>query len=227
MAKVSLARKKELKEPDAFLDTSNQVAQFIQENKQKVVGGITAFLLIIVSISGYIAYSDYHNKKAFTEFAKDLTWYEGTDATAEKPSLKDVKERSDAFFSKYSGTVAGTLARSKYAGIFYAEGNYKDAVKLYERLAKDVKSDSALKNIALSGLAYTYEAMGQDDDAIKTFEMISNGVSDVKKADALFHLGMLYSKKNNNDKSMKAFETIVSSHSESVYIDIAKEKTAK
>ncbi len=50
MAKVSLARKKELNEPDAFIDTSNQVAQFIQEHKDKVIGAIVAFFLIIFGI---------------------------------------------------------------------------------------------------------------------------------------------------------------------------------
>ena len=226
MAKVSLARKKELNEPDAFLDKSNKVALFIQENKEKVFGGIAAFIIIIIAISGYITYSKHHNKKAFAELAMDVKWYEGSEEKPAVRSLEEVRKRSNAFLSKYSGTVAGTLAKAKYAGIFYAEGDYKSAVALYEKLLKDVKSDSALKNTALSGLAYSYEALKKFDDAVKVFEMIASSDSNVKKGDALFHLGMIYEQKGNTDKSRQAFEEIVSSHPDSIFLDIAKEKTA-
>lgn len=227
MAKVSLARKKELNEPDAFIEKSGQVAKLIQENKEKVIGAVIAVALIIVGISGYITYSDYHNKKAFTALAKDIAWLEGNGTeTAPKRSLEEIQKRSEVFFSSYSGTMAGTLARSKYAGIFYNEGDYKSAVALYERLVKDLKHDPALQNTALGGLAYCYEALGEDDKALTVFQKIADGASPVKKDDALFHIGLIYEKKGETDKSRQAFQKIVDSYPDSLFIDIAKEKTA-
>ncbi len=226
MAKVSLARKKELNEPDAFIDKSNQVAMFIQENKEKVFGAIVAVFLVIFAISGYTAFSKSRTSTAFLELSKDLKWYQGTTDKPAVRSLKEVKERSDTFLNKYSGTVAGTLAKAKYAGIFYTEGDFNGAITLYEKLLKDVKNDTALKNTALSGLAYSYEALKKYDDALKYFQLIADGTSNVQKSDALFHLGIIYEQKGDTEKSRQAFEKIVSSHPDSVFHDIASEKTA-
>ena len=145
MAKVSLARKKELNEPDAFIDKSNQVALFIQENKEKVFGAIAGVIIIVIAICGYIAYAKNHSDEAFAEFSKDLTWYEGTPDKPVTRSLDEVKERSDVFLKKYAGTVAGTLAKAKYAGIFYNEGLYKRSAELYEKLLRCKKRQCAKK----------------------------------------------------------------------------------
>ncbi len=227
MAKVSLARKKELNEPDELINVSNQAAEFVRENKEKVFGVIAAIVLIVVGITGYQLYSSYYEKTAFIAFAKDIKWYQETGENVAPKSLKEVKDRSDIFFKKYSGSVAGTLAKAKYAGIFYAEGDYPSAIKLYTKLLTELNGDSALKSMALSGLAYSYEADEKTiDDAIKTFELITEEKTAVKKADALFHLGILYELKENNEKSREAFEKIISYHTDSIYIEVAKEKIA-
>lgn len=224
MAKVSLARKKELNEPDELINVSNQAADFVRANKEKVLGVIAAIVLIVVGITGYQLYSSYYAKTAFAAYAKDLRWYQGTEGDAAVKSLKEVKDRSTAFFKKYSGTVAGTLARAKYAGIFYAEGDYNSAIELYERLLKDLKGDSALKSMALSGLAYSYEALNKFDDAVRTFELITAEKNPVNKADALFHLGIIYELQDKKEKSREAFEKIISYHTDSIYFDVVKEK---
>ncbi len=224
MAKVSLARKKELNEPDELINISNQAADFVRANKEKVIGVIVAIVLIVVGITGYQLYSSYYEKTAFSAFAKDIKWYQGEEDNAEPKSLKEVKDRSDIFFKKYSGTVAGMLARAKYASIFYAEGDYNSAIALYERLLKDLRGDSALKSMALSGLAYSYEALKKFDEAVKTFELITADTTSVKKADALFHLGIIYELQGNKEKSREAFEKIISYHTNSIYFEVVKEK---
>lgn len=226
MAKVSLARKKELNEPDELVTASNQAVEYIRENKEKVIGVITAFVLIVVGITGYQLYSGYYENKAFVAFSEDIRWYEATGENTDAKSLKDVKEKSDAFFKKYAGSVAGTLAKAKYADIFYSEGDYNSAVDLYKKLLKAVNGDSALRSMALSGLANSYEALKKYDDAIKTFEEIVEEKSSVKTAEALFHLGILYELQGNKEKSREAFQKIVSYHSDSIYLNVAKEKTA-
>lgn len=224
MAKVSLARKKELNEPDELITFSNQAADFVRENKEKVLGAIAAVVLIVVGITGYQLYSSYYAKAAFIAYANDLKWYQEGGTTTK--SLKEIKERSDAFLNKYSGTTAGTLARAKYAGIFYAEGDYNSAITLYKRLLKDLKGDSALKSMALSGLAYSYEALNKYDEAIETFKQITEEKASVKKADALFHLGMIYDLQGNKEKSREAFEKILSYHADSIYFEVVQEKIA-
>lgn len=226
MAKVSLARKKELNEPDELINFSNQAAEFVRENKEKVIGVIAALVLIVVGITGFQLYSAYYEKTAFIAFSEDMKWYETRGEDAKPKTLKEIKEKSDLFFKKYSGSVAGTLAKAKYASIFYSEADYNSAIELYGKLLKDLSGDSALKSMALSGLAYSYEAAKKYDDAIKTFESITEEKSSVKKAEALFHLGVLYELQGNTEKSRDAFKKIVSDHSDSVFLEIAKEKTA-
>ena len=223
MAKISLARKKELNEPDELINVSNKAADYVRANKEKVFGVIAAIVLIVVGITGYQIYSSYYERTAFAMLAKDIAWYQQTDGDAATKSLEEIKIRSDAFFKKYSGSVAGTLARARYAGIFYTEGDYNSAVELYDRLVRDLSNDKALKNTALSGLAYSYEALKKYDEAIKTFEIIASGQNSLKKADALFHLGIIYELQGNKEKSRESFEKIISYHTASIYFEVVKD----
>lgn len=221
MAKVSLARKKELNEPDEFITASSKAVQYMVDNKALVISIIGVFVFVVLSIAAYLFYSDITEKKAFAMFASDMNWY---GESAEKKSLEEIKNRSDIFLKKYSGTVAGQLAMAKYASVYYAEGDYNGAVDLYKKLLKDVRGNAPFKNMVLSALGYSYESLNKYDQAIDAFEQIADSKNDAKKDEALFHLGILYQKIGEKGKSIDAFARIVSEFRNSVYYDVAKEK---
>lgn len=225
MAKVSLARKKELREPDEFINMSNRAWSYARENKNTIMTVISVAVACIFLIAGYQIYSQFNNKKAFARYARDMEWYDQAkkDEKGAVP-LEAVKEHADGFLKKYGGTPAGTLAKSTYAGIYFQEGDYSSASKLYESMLSDV-GDPGLKNITQCALAHSYEAAGDTDKAVASYQGIISSSNEIKKDEALFHLGLIYEQRGDSEKSREYYGQIVKDFSTSMYADIAREKT--
>ena len=83
-----------------------------------------------------------------------------------------------------------------------------------------------LKNLILSGLAYSYKAKKDYKTSVKYFEMIVTTPDYSIKDEALFNLGELYAEIGDQNKSIDAFKKILSDHSGSMYTEIVKEKVA-
>lgn len=225
MAKVSLARKKELSEPDEFISMSNKALDYARKNKTTITAVVAGAVAVVVFIAGFQYYSQNRENKAFVKYASDMDWYETVSKDKKDDmSLKAVKEKGDSFFAKYSGTAAALLAQAKYAGIYYDEKDYSAAATLYENLLSEIKNDDALKNVTLCALAQCYEAMGKIDQAVSRYEEILSGDNSIKKDEALFHLGLIYEKKGDMAKSHAAFARIPDEFSDSLFLDIAKSK---
>ena len=127
---------------------------------------------------------------------------------------------------KYSEKNAGKLARIIYANICYNAGNADKAIELYDKAIQEVENDASFKNLVLSGLAYAHEAKKDYKTAIRYFETIANGNDPLMKDEAFFNLGRLYAETGEGEKSMNAFKTIVSDYTDSLYLELAKERVA-
>lgn len=225
MANISLARKKELNEPDEFIAQSNRALTYARQNKGTITGIIVAALFLVIMAAGFQYYSQTRETKAFALYASDMDWYETAKTNNEKaPSLKEIRERGDSFIAAYSGTAAAMLARAKYAGIYFEEKDYSAAAKLYEALLSDVDHDTALKNITLCALAQCYEAMNDNEQAVARYQAILSGDNEIKKDEALFHLARIYAANGEKEKSLAAYARIADEFNDSMYVDMAREK---
>ncbi|MBU1169928.1 MAG: tetratricopeptide repeat protein [Proteobacteria bacterium] len=225
MAQVSLARKKELNEPDEFITLSNKALEYSRQNKSMIMSVVIGALALIIVISGYQYYAQSRGNKAFAQYASDMAWYET--ALKEKKGdvpLKDVKEKGDSFLGKYAGTTAAMLAQAKYAGIYFKEKDFSAAEKLYNDLLSESKPGTALRNISLCALAQCYEAMDKTDQAVARYQELLSGENEIKKDEALFHLGLIYEKKGDQAQSRDAYSRLAKEFSDSMYVEMAKEK---
>lgn len=225
MAKVSLVRKKELNEPDEFITFTHKALMYARQNQTMITSVMCGILVLIFSVAGFQYYSQIKAKKAFIQLSSDVTWYENeTQKNKDAVSLQMIKEKETDFLKTYSGTSAAILARAQYAGIYFEQKDYNSAVVLYEKLLSDAGSDEVLRNISLCALAQCYEALGKTDLAIANFEKIVSGNNDIKKDEALFHLGLIYEKTNDMVKSKEKFTQLANEFENSMFIEIAKDK---
>ncbi|GAB6095798.1 hypothetical protein JCM14469_20510 [Desulfatiferula olefinivorans] len=225
MANVSLARKKELNEPDEFITMSNKALEYARQNRSTIIGVVAGAVVLVIMIAGFQYYSQNRESRAFARYAEDMTWYEtAREGSDGKPSLEEIGRRADAFLKDFSGTAAAMPARARYAAMYYDEKDYAASAQLYEALLSDVDHDPALKNITLCALAQCYQAMKEHDRAIARYEDILDGADAIKKDEALFHLGLLYAEKGDGQKSRDAFERLVTDFADSMYVDVARER---
>ena len=84
----------------------------------------------------------------------------------------------------------------------------------------------SVKPFILSSIGYAYQAKKDYKAAANHFEKIVSDPNGYMKDEALFNLGEIYAKLGNTEKSREAFKKILSDYTDSIYIDVVKERIA-
>jgi len=225
MAK-KITRKQLLKEPDEFMTFSGRLMDFLVQNKTSLLIGLFSVFAVIIIVSGIRYASNQSENEAFALLQENISKYSTLMKDNDpKKAYQGVKDDFEKFLQQYSGKTAVKLAHTAFANICYEAGEFTKAIELYQSAMADFGNEPSLKASISNGLAYAYEANKDDANALKYFEMASESESPVK-GEALFNMARLYAKKGDTAKSTEAYKKIVSDHSDSVYVQIAKERTA-
>ncbi|MBU0993680.1 MAG: tetratricopeptide repeat protein [Proteobacteria bacterium] len=225
MAQVSLARKKELMEPDeleVFLKRS--LERMIQHKTQFTIG-VIVFLAIILMVSGLFYYMKNKEMKGSMALAQLISQYEMSSKSANLPT--EFFDKFKTFMDTYSGTRSAEFAALRYANICYQEGKYDDAIVFYKKALKQFKKDTALTSIMLCNLGYAYQGKKDYETAKTYFEQVANQNSALLKEDVLFNLGLIYEQTGDKAKMDKSFSQLLSFDKSRNYLDIVKEKISE
>ncbi|MCJ7616935.1 MAG: tetratricopeptide repeat protein [Desulfobacterales bacterium] len=223
--RVSRSRKRELEEPDKFISLTTKIVVFLAKYKTFLLSVVIAIMLIIVAISSFYYYSDRAESKASVMLANSLAKYEKI--KTEQGAVKAYQEVSDDFIQIVEnnwGKDSAKLATVMYANICYNAGEFDRATELYNKALSGFENNPFVKNLIFNGIAYSREGKKDYNSAAKYFEMIISGPDDEIKDEVLFNLGRLYAVMGNKDKSVEAFNKIITDYKDSSYTDLAKEK---
>ncbi|MGE5257228.1 MAG: tetratricopeptide repeat protein [Hyphomicrobiales bacterium] len=218
-------RKELLKEPDEFITLSSRVLGWVTRFKDEITYALLGVVVLAAVVSGYVYYSNRQEAAAASLLAQALAKLERL--SAEKPRDKAVQEVSENFrfiYNDYSGRANGSIARLIYANLCYETGDYQQAADLY-RTSLPLFADQPLIHFQiLKSLGYTYEALQDAAAAVTYFEQAQAAGERSLQDDVLFHLGELYAKLGQKDKSTETFKRILSDHPESVYANLVRQR---
>jgi tetratricopeptide (TPR) repeat protein len=223
--RVSRSRKRQLEEPDKFISFSAKFLGFLTKHKVPMLSAVGVVFAIIIVCSSVYYYSDSAESKASVMLANSLAKHEKI--KAEQGAVKACQEVANDFnriIENNWGKNSSKIARVMYANICYNAGDFDTATELYDKALADFENNPFVKNLILSGLAYSQEGKKDYNAAALYLEMIMSGSNDANKDEALFNLGRLYAVMGNKDKSTEAFNKIITDYKNSIYIDLAKEK---
>ncbi len=224
--KQKKTRKELLKEPDEFLTLSAKMLNFIMTHKKQVGYGAGFIVALILIISGFRFFSNRAENKASALLQESVVKY-STLINAKTPpdkAYQDVSEDLKLNLEKYGSKQAGKKTRRMYANICYAGGDYEQARELYKKALGDFEETPLIRLEILTSLGYVHGQLNDYAAAAQYFEKVAASSEQIMRDEALFQLGLLYEKLGDPQKSKTAFETIVSDHQNSIYLDLAKEK---
>jgi tetratricopeptide (TPR) repeat protein len=228
MAKIKLERKKELREPDEFVTMASRILQYVLQHRIKIAVVFGIVLLFFSLFSFLLYHSDQKEKKAFMAYHEIMSQYS---TLAEKEGASHVCQTLQAdfqsFHQQYSGTTAGFIAAARFGGICIDGEAYDQAVQWYQAALEALEPEHSCRNVFLSALGHAYIAKNDYPTAIQVFEQIAEDTSSLMKAEAFYILGGLYDKTKQMEKSTAAYQTVVSRYADSMYFDLANEKTIK
>ena len=177
--------KEELKE-DRFVEWIMTAAEYVREKRHVVVGiGITA-IIIILSINFIIS----SQKKARVEASAllgDVIFAEGNGQEDEVIRL------CEQLIGEYAGTPAAGQGVLLLANRYFALGRYVDARQLYQSYLDDYEPLDVLVFAAWSGVAASFEAEGQFQNAARKYQEYAEAHTTTMQASlALFEAGRCY-----------------------------------
>lgn len=225
--KKKVTRKQLLKEPDEFLSFSRRLFRSVMEHTREISIGLGIFFGILIIIAGIRYLSERSESKASALLERTMSKYEAAlkDDGPEKAYV-DNQAGFQELLDEYGGKAAGKIGRVIYAGICYDAGETDKSIELYQTAFQDFSDNPYYKNLILSGLGYAYQEKEDYKTAVTYFKQITQGDNSLMKDEAFFNLGILYEKIGESAKSTEAFKTLVSDYSDSMYIELAKEKVA-
>ncbi|MDL1968444.1 MAG: tetratricopeptide repeat protein [Deltaproteobacteria bacterium] len=223
--RVSRSRKRQLEQPDKFISFSAKFLGFLTKYKVPMLSAAGVFFAVIIVCSSVYYYSDRTESKSSVMLANSLAKYEKikTEQGAVK-AYREVVNDFNQLIENNWGKDSAKIARVIYANICYNAGEFDTATELYNKALSDFENNPFVKNLILSGLAYSQEGEKNYNAAAKYLEMIMSGSNDANKDETLFNLGRLYAETGNKNKSVEAFNKIISDYKDSHYLEIAQEK---
>ena len=220
-------RKELLKEPDEFMTLTGKVVKFAADHKTKLTYGLGIILALAIVISAVRFISIRADNKASAMLEKSMLEYSSMQAQTKPDEVFNAVSGSfQTILKKYGGKPSGKLARLIYANICYDAGKYKQAIDLYHTSLKDFAKHPMIHSQVLSSLGYANEQQKEYTTAISYFEKVSAAPEQNLRDEALFHLGRLYNKIEQPEKSKAAYMKIVNDHPDFIYIDVVKEKVS-
>ena len=224
--KLKKTRKELLKEPDEFITFSGKMIKFAVEHKTALTYAVAIIIGLAVIISGIRFFSIRAENKAAALLDKSLTKYESLKNEKKTPQeiFSAVSSDFQLILSKYSSKDSGKIARLTFANICYNAGNYQQAIELYKTSLEDFKKHPMIHNQVLGSLGYAWEQLNDYATAVVYFEKIVTAPEPTMRAEALYHLGWLYDKLGQTDKSQAAYNKILSDHPDFIYLDLVKER---
>jgi tetratricopeptide (TPR) repeat protein len=220
-------RKELLKEPDEFLTISSKLIKLAIEYKTHLSYALGIILVLAVIISGIRFFSIRAENNASALLDKSLTKYNSIKSEKQPDEVYgEVSADFQFILNKYKGKESAKLARLIYANICYNAGKYKQAIELYKTALTDFAKYPMIHHQILSNLGYAYEQEEDYSTAVGYFEKISSAPEPIMRDEALYHLGRLYDKLGENEKSREAYNKILTDHQDFIYIDLVKERMA-
>jgi len=221
-----LTRKKLLKEPDEFITFSGKMIQWLTTYKQQAIVAASVVFVLLAAAAVYRTYLHHAENRASALLSESLAQYQT--AMKDKDPVKAYQAVEKSFvriLDDYSARPMGKVARIEFANICYRAGEFDKAISLYKTALDDFGNDPFYRNLILSSLGYAFEGKKDYESAAKYFEMLTASADPSLKDLSLYNLASVYEKMGNKEKSKEMFTRIIAEFPNSMYVDIAKEKT--
>ena len=228
MAKKRVTRKELLKKEDEFVSLSSRAVQYVSAHLKQIQYLTFSILIIILIVLGISLYLRHLNKKALAAYNRAYrSLVSDSSPEATEDTMKRSVEEFDKLIRKYGRTKMATLAIPQLAYLEYDQGNYDQAISLYQMYLKREKSDSIYASMAHFGLAAVYEAKGDYHSAISHLKKIVEEGHDFLREEALFSLGRVYALSGQREMSRETFKDFIDQFTESPLLPLAKANLKK
>ncbi|MBF0199767.1 MAG: hypothetical protein HQK66_00355 [Desulfamplus sp.] len=218
-ARISKDRKKELEQPDPFLESLYRGIARVKEYKKQLIltAGVFVAIVCIVSVTVFAIRSS--DARASVMLAEALAMYDNNNPVE---GYEAVKETFNSMLDEYPNTTSGRMATIRFADICYAAGHYQSAHDHYKEALRHYDGDPVIRDIVLYSLGHTCQALKMNKEAEEYFTRLAGRESSLMRLDGIFQLGMLAIERGESSKGIELMKKIEDQGSDSMYREMAE-----
>jgi|GEM_PF-1825656 len=187
------------------LTSTEKIISFINENLKLLLSTLIIILICIIAFSGFIFYKYKLNNNSYIIEYKALKLYKNLDI---KKNRTDIEKVYLDIIKKYKGTKGSKFVQLYLGNIYFKMEKYNKAIDQYKELLKEVKKNANLYDLAIMGLGYSYEALGDYKKSINFFKKIVEDENNPNKVHAHIAIGRCYEGLKDYKEAIKSYISI-------------------
>jgi len=215
MAKKVKITRKEVMEPDAFLTFTERAAVFFSEHKNLLIGAVVGIVAVAAAVAGFSYSRNANTLKMETILFEMEKAKAGEDMKAALGEMTAKLEQLD----KGTYRIRGLLM---VASTEYDEGNFDNALKIYQEVLDASAPETLNHFVALQGQGYSNLSRQEYDKAIEAFRSIIDRSKDYPLFDIYSGLVRSYEGKKDTENALlilHEMESRFKDHPQSKWVD--------
>lgn len=202
----------------------SKIQAFARAWKKQLIAAAALVCAVILVGAGVFYFLERARDNASARLMEITAQYESLGEDADEEALENIRQDFEHLIDQYGYTGPGKMALLQYAGMCYRTGDYGRSLELYKNAYEAFEGGSDYSHLALNGMAHANAALGEHKKAVSLFRELVDGDHQVLKDQALFNLGLLYTRTGEPEKSREAYKQIVSEFPESIFVEPARDR---
>ena len=173
MAKSFKISRKELSQPDQFINTTDMILAYFSRHKTRFIYLFIVLAIFILSIT-LINYNQSKSSLRMESLYSEMEKISVLGGGKGSEEINQMKEKLKEFSQSAQKQRATLMIADKYFNI----GQYDQALELYKIIESESSKNTLSRKIAMVGIAYSLEGKKDFNKAIVTYQQVINSFND-------------------------------------------------
>jgi predicted negative regulator of RcsB-dependent stress response len=197
-----------IEKPEDDLPFYERFRFWVDENTNRILAAVGAFLALLLIFWGFNAYRDSQQKRAAAEYAQLVAKWPGAETT-DAATWETLVSELEKFIANRGGTKAALNAELDLALAFFRMGKFDEAAKWSGKVVADAPAGHDLKPFAVYQLALTYEALGKGSEAFAQWNILKGYGAAALNREAEWHLARFCVAKKDYAAAVVSYEQAI------------------
>lgn len=198
-------RKKDSERAEELLGKTDLLVEWIQRNRQLVIGLVVGVVLVPLVFWGYSWYGQSQDEaalRAYTQARQQLPVAEAAGGGVPDASLEELARIA----KDYGNSKIAALACMDLGRTYYAAGDFEKAFGWFDEATKHLPQDSLLSLLASYHAALCYREQGKTEEAAGLLATIQDRIPAELKREFHWQAGLTYDAGKDYQKALENYQ---------------------
>jgi len=208
MVKGKRITRRQIKQPDEFISTTEHVLLFVRDHLKKIVVGVGIIVVIVAAYVLFRVWEARRENEASQRLNVAMEAVELVNSPYREGSPADYKNalaKMEEIVNAFPKTSSGTFALLYKGNIHLKLGEFDEAIKAYDTFLSRSGSEKLYNLLALEGVGYAYEGKKDYGKAIEAYQRIIAMDQGFQGREARLQMGYCYEKLGKNKEAVENY----------------------